>query len=65
MTDMTCDLLVVGAGPAGLYAAYYAGFRDLSVAIVDTLPEPRWAGDGDVPGEGDLRRRGLCRHQGP
>ena len=40
MTDMTCDLLVVGAGPAGLYAAYYAGFRGLSVAIVDTLPEP-------------------------
>jgi len=40
VTDMTCDLLVVGAGPAGLYAAYYAGFRGLSVAIVDTLPEP-------------------------
>jgi thioredoxin reductase (NADPH) len=33
------DLLVVGAGPAGLYAAYYAGFRGLSVAIVDGLPE--------------------------
>ena len=40
MTETTCDLLVVGAGPAGLYAAYYAGFRGLSVAIVDTLPEP-------------------------
>ncbi|GAA3353255.1 hypothetical protein GCM10020366_05940 [Saccharopolyspora gregorii] len=26
------DLLVVGAGPAGLFAAYYAGFRGLSVA---------------------------------
>lgn len=39
MTETTCDLLVVGAGPAGLYAAYYAGFRGLSVAIVDTLPE--------------------------
>ncbi len=34
------DLLVVGAGPTGLYAAYYAGFRDLSVALVDSLPEP-------------------------
>jgi thioredoxin reductase (NADPH) len=34
------DLLVVGAGPAGLYAAYYAGFRGLRVAIVDSLPEP-------------------------
>ena len=33
------DLLIVGAGPAGLYAAYYAGFRGLSVALVDSLPE--------------------------
>ncbi|MGI8577407.1 MAG: NAD(P)/FAD-dependent oxidoreductase [Nocardioidaceae bacterium] len=33
------DLLVVGAGPTGLYAAYYAGFRNMSVAIVDSLPE--------------------------
>ncbi|GAB3284281.1 NAD(P)/FAD-dependent oxidoreductase [Parasphingorhabdus pacifica] len=34
------DLLVLGAGPTGLFAAYYAGFRDLSVALVDSLPEP-------------------------
>nr|WP_209648046.1 NAD(P)/FAD-dependent oxidoreductase [Kibdelosporangium banguiense] len=34
------DLLIVGAGPTGLFAAYYAGFRDLSTAIVDSLPEP-------------------------
>ncbi len=34
------DLLVVGAGPTGLFAAYYAGFRGLSVALVDSLPEP-------------------------
>lgn len=34
------DLLVVGAGPTGLYAAYYAGFRGLSVAVMDSLPEP-------------------------
>src|SRR5439155_25922647 len=33
------DVLIVGAGPAGLYAAYYAGFRGLSVAIVDGLSE--------------------------
>lgn len=33
------DLLIVGAGPAGLYGAYYAGFRGLSCAIVDALPE--------------------------
>lgn len=34
-----CDLLIVGAGPAGLYAAYYAGFRGWSVAVIDALPE--------------------------
>jgi thioredoxin reductase (NADPH) len=32
------DVAVVGAGPAGLYAAYCAGFRGLSVAVVDALP---------------------------
>ena len=34
------DLTIIGAGPAGLYAAYYAGFRGLSVTLVDSLPEP-------------------------
>jgi len=33
------DLVVVGAGPTGLFAAYYAGFRGLTVAVVDSLPE--------------------------
>ncbi|MEO3775330.1 NAD(P)/FAD-dependent oxidoreductase [Micromonospora sp. B11E3] len=33
------DVAVIGAGPAGLFAAYYAGFRGLSVAVVDALPE--------------------------
>ncbi|HTJ38086.1 MAG TPA: NAD(P)/FAD-dependent oxidoreductase [Dactylosporangium sp.] len=34
------DLAIVGAGPAGLFAAYYAGFRGLSTTIIDALPEP-------------------------
>lgn len=33
------DLLIIGAGPTGLYAAYYAGFRGHRVAVVDSLPE--------------------------
>lgn len=33
------DLLIVGAGPAGLYGAYYAGFRGLTVAVMDSLPQ--------------------------
>ena len=40
MSSVTeCDLLIVGAGPVGLYAAYYAGFRGLRTALIDSLPE--------------------------
>ncbi|CAN5138195.1 hypothetical protein BH23ACT9_BH23ACT9_26270 [soil metagenome] len=37
VTDV--DLLIVGAGPAGLYGAYYAGFRGFTVAVMDSLIE--------------------------
>ncbi|HWH29230.1 MAG TPA: NAD(P)-binding protein, partial [Mycobacteriales bacterium] len=37
--DVETDVLVVGAGPSGLYAAYYAGFRGLSVTLLDGLSE--------------------------
>ena len=33
------DVLVVGAGPTGLYGAYYAGFRGLRTVLVDVLPQ--------------------------
>lgn len=36
---LSVDVLIVGAGPTGLFGAYYAGFRGLSTAIVDSLPE--------------------------
>jgi thioredoxin reductase (NADPH) len=39
MGEHRVDLLIVGAGPTGLYGAYYAGFRGLSVALLDALPE--------------------------
>ena len=38
--SIVVDILIVGAGPTGLFGAYYAGFRGLSVAVVDSLPEP-------------------------
>lgn len=38
-TVVEADVLIVGAGPAGLFGAYYAGFRGFSVAVVDSLPE--------------------------
>jgi thioredoxin reductase (NADPH) len=37
--QVDADLLVVGAGPTGLFAAYYAGFRGMKVAVADSLPE--------------------------
>ena len=33
------DVLIVGAGPVGLYGAYYVGERGLSAAVVDSLSE--------------------------
>ena len=37
--DAEVDLVIIGAGPTGLYATYYAGFRGFRVAVVDSLPE--------------------------
>jgi ferredoxin/flavodoxin---NADP+ reductase len=34
------DIAIIGAGPAGLYGAYYAGFRGLSSVVIDSLTEP-------------------------
>lgn len=39
-TELEVDILIIGAGPAGLYGAYYAGFRGLRVAVLDALSEP-------------------------
>jgi thioredoxin reductase (NADPH) len=32
------ELLIVGAGPTGLFACFYAGMRGLSVTVIDSLP---------------------------
>ncbi|MFJ9626338.1 NAD(P)/FAD-dependent oxidoreductase [Streptomyces sp. NPDC101175] len=36
---VTTDILIVGAGPIGLYGAYCAGFRGLRTVLVDALPQ--------------------------
>jgi len=33
------DVAVIGAGPIGLYAAYYSGFRGLKTGLFDGLPQ--------------------------
>jgi thioredoxin reductase (NADPH) len=35
----TTDITVIGGGPTGLFAAFYAGVRGMSCRIVDSLPE--------------------------
>lgn len=40
MANHEVDILIIGAGPAGLYGSYYAGFRGLSVGLMDSLEEP-------------------------
>lgn len=37
--NLEADVLIVGSGPAGLYACFYAGMRELSVVMLDSLPE--------------------------
>ena len=34
------EVLIVGAGPVGLFGAFYAGVRKLRTVIVDSLEEP-------------------------
>ena len=33
------DLTIIGAGPVGMFAGFYAGLRELKVAIVESLPD--------------------------
>jgi thioredoxin reductase (NADPH) len=33
------DITIIGGGPTGLFAAFYAGLRGVSARIVDSLPE--------------------------
>ncbi len=40
MTDELYDVAIVGAGPAGLFAAFYAGMRDLKTIVLEALPRP-------------------------
>lgn len=34
------DVTIIGAGPTGLFAAFYAGLREMKTKIVEALPEP-------------------------
>jgi len=38
-SDNLYDITIVGAGPTGLFAAYYAGFRGLRTKLIDSQPD--------------------------
>lgn len=38
--DQMYDITIIGAGPTGLFAAFYAGLRGASVQVIDSLEEP-------------------------
>ncbi len=39
MSSELRDITIIGGGPTGLFAAFYAGMRGLSTRVVDSLPE--------------------------
>lgn len=65
----TFDITIIGAGPSGLFGAFYAGMRKLSTKIIEALPVP--GGQlgvlypektiYDVPGYPEIRADELIR----
>ncbi len=39
-TSEVADVTIVGAGPVGLFGAFYAGMRQMTVRVIDSLPQP-------------------------
>jgi len=39
MPEDARDITIIGGGPTGLFAAFYAGMRGVSTRIIDSLPE--------------------------
>ncbi|RME86004.1 MAG: NAD(P)/FAD-dependent oxidoreductase [Caldilineae bacterium] len=40
MNERVYDVAIIGAGPTGLYATFYAGMRDLRVIVFEALERP-------------------------
>ncbi|SFE87481.1 NAD(P)/FAD-dependent oxidoreductase [Alteribacillus iranensis] len=39
MDESVTDITIIGGGPAGLFAAFYAGLRQASVKIIESMPQ--------------------------
>ena len=40
MPDDVYDITIIGAGPSGLFATFYAGLRQMKTKVIDALEEP-------------------------
>src|SRR5262245_37859987 len=68
--DGIYDIVIIGAGPTGLFGSFYAGMRGLKTLILDALPEV--GGQVavlypekfiyDVPGFAKIMGRDLVKH---
>ena len=38
--DQIYDITFIGAGPTGLFGAFYAGLREMTVKVIEALPQP-------------------------
>ncbi|WZY00318.1 NAD(P)/FAD-dependent oxidoreductase [Bacillus sp. FSL W7-1360] len=38
-TNETFDLTIIGGGPAGLFATFYAGMRQMNVQVIESMPQ--------------------------
>jgi thioredoxin reductase len=64
------DITFIGAGPTGLYGAFYAGLREMSVKVIEALPQPGGQLSilypdkiiYDVPGFPAIRAKDLVAH---
>ncbi|KHF40093.1 NAD(P)/FAD-dependent oxidoreductase [Halalkalibacter okhensis] len=39
LPENVVDSIIIGAGPTGLFAAFYGGMREMSVKVIDSLPQ--------------------------
>lgn len=40
LDDEVFDITIIGAGPTGLFGAFYAGLRGMRTKVIEALPEP-------------------------
>ena len=66
MTDhIETDVVIIGAGPVGLFAVFELGLLDIKCHLIDILPKVGGQCAELYPGEADLRHSGLSDGDGP